>query len=261
MAGRRQVLDPATALWGHLHRRNPGDPELLELRRLYLRQNTGSSTASPAYTRHHRNPFREWIGAQIRCDAWAWAAAGKPELAAEFAYRDACWTHTRNGIYGAMFFAAIQAAAFVESSPRTLIEIGLSEIPADCRLARCVRTALCWHATCADFWSALDRMDQDDALVRMNAVHTINNAVLCVLSLLYSVPTIDEATCNVVMAGLDTDSNGATVGSVAGAITGFKADSGILAPRLNDSIRPRVFGFERVTSAPWPSGTPLCGTR
>ena len=48
---------------------------------------------TPAFTRHHRNPYREWIGAQIRSDGWAMACAGKPELAAEFAHRDACWTH------------------------------------------------------------------------------------------------------------------------------------------------------------------------
>ena len=32
--------------------------------------------------------------------SWTWACAGKPELAAEFAYRDACWTQTRNGGLG-----------------------------------------------------------------------------------------------------------------------------------------------------------------
>lgn len=103
------------------------------------RSPTSSGTAAtPEWTRSHKNPYREWIGAQIRSDGWAWACAGKPELAAEFAYRDACWTHTRNGIYGEMLFAAIQAAAFVENNVRRCIEIGLSEIPRDCRLARWV---------------------------------------------------------------------------------------------------------------------------
>src|SRR5262249_15910203 len=99
----------------------------------------GGAAATEAFTRRCRNPYREWIGAQIGSEGWAWVAAGKPELAAEYAYRDACWTHEKNGIYGEMLFAAIQAAAFVECDPTRLVEIGLSEIPQHCRLARNIR--------------------------------------------------------------------------------------------------------------------------
>ena len=208
-----------------------------------------NTAATPAFTRNHRNPYREWIGAQIRSDGWAWACAGKPELAAEFAYRDACWTHTRNGIYGEMLFAAIQAAAFVEHDPYRLVEIGLAEIPRDCRLARWVRQALVWARECPDLWSALDRMDSHPAMLHMSPVHTINNAVVCVLALCYAGRGIDDAVCAAVMGGLDTDCNGATVGSVVGAITGQAAARSRLAGPLHDTIRPEVFGFERCTMA------------
>ncbi len=65
---------------------------------------------TPEYTSTNRNLYREWIGAQIRADGWGYASAGNPERAAELAYRDACWTHRANGIYGEMMFAAIMAA-------------------------------------------------------------------------------------------------------------------------------------------------------
>src|SRR5262249_49005219 len=126
--------------------------------------------ATPEYTRRNRNPYREWIGAQIRADGWAWMCAGKPELAAELAYRDACWTHERNGIYGEMMFAAIQAAAFVERDPARLVEIGLSEIPSGCRLARCTRQCLAWIKQCRDFESCMHRVES--ALEGMSPVHT-----------------------------------------------------------------------------------------
>ena len=101
-----------------------------------------SRWVTPEYTSTNRNPYREWIGAQIRADGWGYACAGNPELAAEFAYRDACWTHRANGIYGEMMFAAIMAAAFIVSDPVELVNIGLSEIPQNCKLAEACRAAL-----------------------------------------------------------------------------------------------------------------------
>jgi hypothetical protein len=171
--------------------------------------------------------------------------AGKPELAAELAYRDACWTHERNGIYGAMMFAAMQAAAFVESEPKRLVEIGLSEIPGDCRLARWTRECLGWIGECPDFESCMERVER--ALCGMSPVHTINNALVCVLSLFYGSMATDGAICTAVMCGHDTDCNGATVGSIVGAATGRQGFGDALAGRLHDTIRPAMVGFAEVT--------------
>ena len=208
------------------------------------------SVATPEFCRTHRNPYREWIGAQIRADGWAWVCAGKPELAAEFAYRDACWTHTRNGIYGEMFFAAIQAAAFVEHDARTLVDIGLSEIPADCRLARAVRSTLETCARAHDWESAMGEIESATNAMSppvMNAIHTINNAALCVMALVFGRMDSVDAVTTAVMGGLDTDCNGATVGSIVGAASGRTALRGDLAGRLNDTIRPNLIGFPEVS--------------
>ncbi|MBA3686924.1 MAG: ADP-ribosylglycohydrolase family protein [Planctomycetes bacterium] len=207
----------------------------------------GKGAATSEWTRRWRNPYREWIGAQIRSDGWAWACAGKPELAAEFAWRDASWTHERNGIYGAMFCAAMQAAAFVESDPCRLIAIGLSEIPAQCRLARQVRAALGWVDACPDFEACMERLEA--ALPTMSAVHTINNALVCVLALCYGAMDPTRSVTTAVMCGLDTDCNGATVGSLVGAVSGRARFGDGLAARLNDTIKPGIVGFAEVRMA------------
>ncbi len=204
-----------------------------------------NAALEPHFTRRHRNPYREWIGAQIRSDGWAFVCAGNPELAAEFAYRDACWTHERNGIYGEMMFAAIQAAAFVERDPSRLVEIGLSEIPAECRLSRLVRQCVAWIRECADFESCMDRVEAECG--DMSAVHTLNNALVCVVSLFYGNLEAARTPAIAVMCGHDTDCNGATVGSIVGAARGRSGFDSPLALRLNDTIQPAMIGFERVT--------------
>ena len=201
--------------------------------------------AAPAFTRSHRNPFREWIGAQIRSDGWAWAAAGDPALAADFAYRDACWTHTRNGIYGALFFAAVQAAAFVEREPTRLVEIGLAHIPAECRLARLVRQVRDWCAVDADWEATLARVQA--VCAGMSPVHTINNAAVCVLALLHGRGDPARSLSIAVSAGWDTDCNGATVGSVLGAMHGRRALPAAFAEPLRDRCVAKVIGFTEIS--------------
>ena len=90
---------------------------------------------------HQQNPYREWIGAQIRTDVYGYICPGQPRRAAELAYRDAALTHTGNGIYGGMWVAAMVAAAYVLDSPVAVIRAGLAEIPPQSRfheaISRC----------------------------------------------------------------------------------------------------------------------------
>ena len=65
----------------------------------------------PPETATRRNPFREWIGARLRVDAYGWAAPGDPVAAARMAWEDARLSHTANGVYAAMFMAAAHAAS------------------------------------------------------------------------------------------------------------------------------------------------------
>ena len=83
----------------------------------------------PPETARVRNPFREWIGAQIRTDLYGWVNPGDVLRAAEWAWRDAAVSHTRNGIYGAMYAAALGAYAVVASSIEDVLDAAASVVP------------------------------------------------------------------------------------------------------------------------------------
>ncbi len=104
------------------------------------RANIGAGIAPPLSGGLH-NEFRNSCGCFIRSELWACLAPGHPEIAVQYAYKDAIVDHADEGVYGEVFCAAIQSAAFGETDANTLIDIGLSYIPEDSALAGAVRLA------------------------------------------------------------------------------------------------------------------------
>ena len=193
-------------------------------------------------TAFYHNPFREWIGAQIRADGFAYAAAGHPRLAAEMAFRDAAISHVKNGIYGEMMAAAMIAKAFTTQDVNQIIQAGLDEIPQKSRLAEAMRQVLAWKEEYPTWNAAFARVSQ--AYSRYFWVHTINNAAVVLIALLYGEGDLAKSIAISVMAGWDTDCNGATVGSIHGAMLGAKALPLAWVGPFNDSIHSAVFGFD-----------------
>ncbi len=196
----------------------------------------------PPDTATYRNPYREWIGAQIRADMWGYVCPGRPEQAAALAYRDARLSHVRNGIYGEMWAAACIAASFVESDAHAVLEAGLREIPRDSRLAQALRRTMYWCDEDADWETTWQRVNA--AYGHYHMVHTINNAACVALALLHARGDFERAISIAVMCGWDTDCNGATVGSIVGAMLGARALPDKWVAPLNDTLHGAVQGFE-----------------
>jgi len=196
----------------------------------------------------HLNPYREWIGAQIRVDSYGYAAPGRPELAADFAWRDARLSHVKNGIYGAMFCAAMIAASFATTDVRAIIEAGLAEIPATSRLYSEMRQAIaiCERHQC-DIANLEPIFDDLHALLgHYSSVHTNNNAAVCVVALLLSGGDFHKGITAAVMGGWDSDCNGATVGSILGAMIGAKQLPSQWTARLNDTLNSAIIDYHPI---------------
>ena len=195
----------------------------------------------PPETATYRNPFRERIGAQIRADSWGYVAPGWPEKAAEFAFRDAAVSHVKNGIYGEMFVGTMLAAAFVTSDVEEVIKIGLSEIPRNCRLAEAVRDTVEWSKELTDWEQVWTRINEKYG--HYHTVHTINNAALVVMALMFAQRDYETSIVLAVRGGWDTDCNGATAGSVCGMVLGADALPEKWVGVLNDRLMSAVVGF------------------
>ena len=188
----------------------------------------------------HGNPFRQWIGAAIRSDGFGWAAAGAPERAAETAWRDARLSHRRNGIYGEMFLAAAQSAAFAVTDPLDAVRIALAEIPAESLLHQDLEWALAHCEEVEDCYAA--RRLVDERFTGMHAVHTNNNLCLIVFGLALGRGDLVRGISQTVAMGLDCDCTAASVGSVLGAVYGKKALPSYLYERFHDTMETYLIG-------------------
>jgi len=187
------------------------------------------------------NPYCQWIGAAIRSDPWGYICAGKPEKAAKMAYVDAYLTHRRNGIYGEMYLAAAQAAAFVCDNAEQALREGLKEIPENCALAQDIRWALEEAKNTSDWREA--RAKVDARFVGMHRVHTNNNLCLVVFGLLLGGNDVTKILGEIVAMGYDNDCTAASAGSVIGAILGMQGVPSVWTKNFNDSVDTYLTGY------------------
>lgn len=199
---------------------------------------------TPPQTASRFNPYREWIGAQIRADAFGYVAPGAPLLAARFAYRDASLSHTRNGIYGEIWVAASIAAAFTATTPREALLAGLAFIPPRSRLAEVVRDCLDWASSEPDWDHAWHKLEAKYG--QYHPVHTLNNAGLVALAILFGEQDLARTVGLAVRGGWDTDCNGATAGSILGVWLGANRLSSHLTAPLQDRLPTAVAGVQEL---------------
>ena len=196
------------------------------------------------YTHTHHNPYREWIGAEIRIDGYGYAAAGNPMLAAKMAHADASFSHVKNGIYGAMFTAAAISAALVGASPRACVDAGLAVVPKTSRLYEDITKAVEFAETSATVEELCDRLWKEFS--HYNWVHTNNNVAAVAASVIWGDGDFEKSIATSVLCGWDTDCNGATVGSIAGALCGAKSLPKKWTVPLRDTLYSEVVDFHPI---------------
>ena len=167
------------------------------------------------------NYYVDEMGSPIRSEIWACIAPADPQRAAAYAWMDSAMDHAGGeGMWGEMFWAAVESAAFVLDDPLALIRIGLAMIPPSCNIARVIREAVWLHLNgvrCAEARDRIVRVYGND-----QPCNAIQNHGFIVLGWLYG-RDFGDRLCKAVNCGYDTDCTGATLGALLGILGGTKA--------------------------------------
>ncbi|WP_187685784.1 ADP-ribosylglycohydrolase family protein [Nocardia wallacei] len=198
----------------------------------------------PPATARHRNPYREWTGAMMRADIYGYVCPADPVRASTLAARDASVSHTGNGVWAAMWAAALIAAAFDAAAPSAALTVAHQVIPERSRLAVALAQVLDDHRRGLDWEQAVQSIHARHG--HYNWAHAIGNCCLVSAGLLWGAGDFTTTIALTVQGGWDTDSNGATAGSVAGVLLGAGAIPRHWTAPLHDRLRTAVSGYDGV---------------
>jgi ADP-ribosylglycohydrolase len=164
-----------------------------------------------------QNPYREWIGAQMRGAVCGQVAPGNPREAARLAWLDGVISHTGNGALGEVFNALLVSLAFIERDMRSCLDRAIGLIPADSEYYSVIHFAR-QQAESADFaaaWAACE-----ERFKQYNWIHAYPNAAAEVLALWFGKGDFDETMHYIAMCGQDVDCNAAQIAAALGAQQG-----------------------------------------
>ena len=190
----------------------------------------------------HENSYKDSCGAFIRSEIWACIAPGMPETAVRYAIEDAIVDHgDGEGTYAEVFCAAVQSAAFTETDPAVLIDLGLSFLPRECGVAKAVRRAVACHADgltwqeareciLAEYrghyceYAGISQEERDkgyaDGPMGWDAP---SNIAIIIIGWLYGEGDFGRSLCIAVNCGEDTDCTAGTLGAILGICHGYDA--------------------------------------
>lgn len=183
------------------------------------------------------NAYGESCGSFIRSEIWACLAPAHPEVASVYAFYDSSVDHYGEGVYGEVFCAAAESAAFAVSDIEKVIEIGLSYIPENCLVTKAVKIArdsykrgLSWQQAREKLFKEvpgsfglqckpLSEMTEEEKTSKAGC-DAPNNIGIAAIGLYYGEGDFGKTICTAVNCGEDTDCSAGFAGALLGIILG-----------------------------------------
>lgn len=189
----------------------------------------------PPFSGQFDNHFTNCMGSPIRSEVWAAVTAGKPRMAAYLAWQDAVVDHAGGeGVFGEIFNAALEAAAYVSTDVPALIREALTYIPATSRVHGAVSLMLSLYEQGAELLTAREKVLA--AYGDPNFTDAPQNIAFGLSGLLWG-KDFEDAILKVVNLGYDTDCTVATCGAIWGILYGRAGISEKWAAPIGDAIQ------------------------
>ena len=156
-----------------------------------------------------RNPFNEWIGAQMRGGILGMAAPGDPLRAAELAWKDGSVSHANNGVLGEAFVSVMTSLAFVTYDVKEIVKTAAEMIPKDSEYRSVIEFAL---ASCRRNDSWRDALSEcEEKYRKYNWIHAYPNCCCLIIALYYGESDFSRTLDIITMCGLDADCNAGVI--------------------------------------------------
>ncbi len=175
----------------------------------------------PPLSGDYRNTWRHSNGAWIRTEIRASLAPGAPDIAAKYAIEDASVDHgAGEGTIAAAFVAAMQSTAYVAKTVREAIDVALTKIPEEIRVAKSVRFVIECYEGGKTPRETRDLVQKLNADIGDDWFEAPSNVAYTVLGLLFGEGDFKKSMITAINCGDDTDCTGATVGATLGILGG-----------------------------------------
>jgi ADP-ribosylglycohydrolase len=204
----------------------------------------------PPETARRGNPFSEWVGGAMKAPIWGLLTPGRPDLAIGYTYRDAIIAHQGNGIFGALYTAALVSLAFVERDLCRLLQRALEFIPPKSRLAELIINSLQWSNDCKKWQQAL--MQYRSAYkayhrTEYGYVHIFPCLVAALIGFQFGGGDFERSMAIATMCGGDTDFPPALIGTVFGIWLGEEGIPEKWRKPLGQTFETMAKGMERLS--------------
>lgn len=200
----------------------------------------------PPESGYLHNPYREWIGAQMRGAICGMVAPGRPLLAARLAFIDGVVSHFNNGVIGEIFNAVMTSLAYCINDVREILELTINHyIPKKSEYYTVVAEALTVCKKHSDWEKAWEEIIKK--YEHYNWVHAYPNAASEVVSLWFGKNSFDETMHISGMAGYDVDCNAAQIATILGIINQEEALSEKWTKPIGDVLKTYVRAHKTIS--------------